>query len=304
MTNWITQEGYPIIHVTRVENTNQSTITYKLHQEYFLLSQSKVKKNYKWVIPFTYKFDSDPTDKQIIWLNLTDNEIVVPSSKSKWIFGNLDFMGYYRTNYDINNWKLIIKQLKIDHSFFTSTERAALIYDSFTLARVGLIDYPLALDLSSYLNKETEFVPWKSFFKSITYLDNMLSSSSCYGLFQKYCARQINDIYRTLGWNDKGTFMQRLLRNHVIKYASYFEIEDAVKKARTKFDQYMNGTRNSHDAFIMSSIIESLAVGTNSKDALEKIGKILSNGAGAATNSVEYALDQIKSNIKWMPAIR
>lgn len=47
-----------------------------------------------------------------------------------------------------------------------------------------MIDYSLALDLSSYLNKETEFVPWKSFFKSITYLDNMLSSSSCYGLFQ------------------------------------------------------------------------------------------------------------------------
>lgn len=135
MTNWITQEGYPIIHVTKVENKNSLHFTYKLRQEYFLLSQPQVKKNYKWVIPFTYKFASAPNQKHIVWLNLTDNEIVVPSTKNKWILGNLDFMGYYRVNYDIENWKLIIKQLKIDHSVFTPVERAALIFDSFTLAR-------------------------------------------------------------------------------------------------------------------------------------------------------------------------
>ena len=37
--------------------------------------------------------------------------------------------------------------------------------------------------------------------------------------------------------------MERFLRNHVIKYASYFEIEDAVKIARVKFEQYLNGTQ-------------------------------------------------------------
>lgn len=50
----------------------------------------------------------------------------------------------------------------------------------------------------------------------------------------------------------------------------------------------------------MSSIIESLSVGTNSQDSYEKIEQILSDGAGSASNSVEYALDQIKSNIKWV----
>lgn len=58
--------------------------------------------------------------------------------------------------------------------------------------------------------------------------------------------------------------------------------------------------RNSHDAFIMSSIIESLTVGTNNEDSFEKIAEILSDGAGSASNSVEYALDQIRSNIKWV----
>ncbi len=44
-------------------------------------------------------------------------------------------MGYYRVNYDKQNWLKIIDQLKEDHTVFTSTERAALIFDSFTLAR-------------------------------------------------------------------------------------------------------------------------------------------------------------------------
>lgn len=44
-------------------------------------------------------------------------------------------MGYYRVNYDKQNWLKIIVQLKEDHTVFTPTERAALIFDSFTLAR-------------------------------------------------------------------------------------------------------------------------------------------------------------------------
>jgi hypothetical protein len=105
------------------------------------------------------------------------------------------------------------------------------------------LDYSIALELTSYLNRELDYVPWKSFFKSITYLDNMLSYSSCYGLFQEYCGRQINDIYSRLSWQDKGDFMERLLRTHVIKYAAYFEVEDAVEKAKFKFKHFVNGTK-------------------------------------------------------------
>ena len=152
-------------------------------------------------------------------------------------------MGYYRVNYDEANWRRIVQQLKSDHSVFLPTERAALIYDAFTLARVGYLNYSIALELTSYLGKEQDYVPWKSFFKSVTYLDNMLSSSSCYGQFQDYCAKQINAIYSRLGWNDTGVFMERLLRTHVIKYAAYFEVDDAVEKAKLIFEKYMNGSK-------------------------------------------------------------
>ncbi len=120
------------------------------------------------------------------WINMNDEKIVIPAenNKDKWIYGNINYMGCFRVNYDNQNWYRLIDQLKSDYSVFSTTERAGLIFDSFTLARAGYIDYIIPLELSSYLVKETEYVPWKSFFKSITYLDNLLSSSTCYGLFQ------------------------------------------------------------------------------------------------------------------------
>ena len=117
---------------------------------------------------------------------MNDEQIIIPAENNndKWIFGNINYMGYFRVNYDNENWYRIIEQLKSDYNVFSTTERAGLIFDSFTLARAGHIDYIIPLELASYLAKETEYVPWKSFFKSITYLDNLLSSSTCYGLFQ------------------------------------------------------------------------------------------------------------------------
>ena len=126
-------------------------------------------------------------DTQLVWINYTQASIVLPlenNNQHKWLLGNLNFMGYFRTNYDRENWLKIIDQLKRDHLVFSATERAALIFDSFTFARfkfrkekylfflidylkkffqlrVGYVDYSIALDLASYLINEEDYVPWK-----------------------------------------------------------------------------------------------------------------------------------------------
>jgi acyl-coenzyme A synthetase/AMP-(fatty) acid ligase len=90
------------------------------------------------VIPFTYKLQNEQGTTNLIWLNLTDNQVELYNSNrnyDQWILGNLNFMGYYRVNYDEFNWRKIIQQLKTNHLVFSPTERAALIYDAFTLAR-------------------------------------------------------------------------------------------------------------------------------------------------------------------------
>lgn len=39
MTNWLTQEGYPVVNVTMTESKGK--ITYELKQSMFLLSQNR-----------------------------------------------------------------------------------------------------------------------------------------------------------------------------------------------------------------------------------------------------------------------
>ena len=92
--------------------------------------------------------------------------------------------GYYRVNYDDENWKMIIKQLNVDHTKIHVINRAQLIDDALNLARVGLLKYELALDVTSYLNKETEYIPWSAALTGLRYLEEMLKRSAAYGNFK------------------------------------------------------------------------------------------------------------------------
>ena len=89
--------------------------------------------------------------------------------------------GYYRVNYDTANWKLLIKQLNDDHTKIHVINRAQIIDDALNLARAGLLDYNLALGVTSYLNKETEYIPWKAALSGFGYVRTMLRRTPAYG---------------------------------------------------------------------------------------------------------------------------
>ena len=79
---------------------------------------------------------------------------------------------------------MIIKQLKDDHTKIHVINRAQLMDDAFNLARVGLINYDLLLEMAEYLRMETEYFPWHAAFSGFAYLNNMLAESESYGDFQ------------------------------------------------------------------------------------------------------------------------
>lgn len=88
-------------------------------------------------------------------------------------------------NYDKQNWQLIINQLNKDSFRDISTiNRAELIDDALNLARAGKLDYSTALDVTSYLAHETEYLPWKAAFTAMHYLDDMLYKMPSYDKFR------------------------------------------------------------------------------------------------------------------------
>lgn len=121
--------------------------------------------NEEWVI-----FNVDQVGKLSTWFIPQLDEVVVI------IF----FAGFYRVKYDETNYGLILKQLTTDHTKIGTANRAQLMEDSLTIARAGLLPYAQALDLTTYLAKEQDYVPWHASLTALTYLDNMLYSSDAY----------------------------------------------------------------------------------------------------------------------------
>ena len=81
----------------------------------------------------------------------------MPSSvqRDSWLIGNLKHSGFFRVNYDQQNWDLLIKQLNENHLLIDPINRAQLLDDSFNLGRAEIVDQLLFLNITKYLKIET-----------------------------------------------------------------------------------------------------------------------------------------------------
>lgn len=73
--------------------------------------------------------------------------------------------GYYRVNYDMENWQKIANYLKSDnYTNIHLLNRAQIIDDAYYFLKVNQLDMVTFLNLVSYLLQETDYVAWKPMF--------------------------------------------------------------------------------------------------------------------------------------------
>ena len=93
--------------------------------------------------------------------------------------------GFYRVNYDTENWKLLINYLDSDDFVkIHPVNRAQLIDDALSLARAGELDYDTALSVTRYLHREVDFIPWYSALTNLAYLKRRLTGTENYENFK------------------------------------------------------------------------------------------------------------------------
>ena len=97
---------------------------------------------------------------------------------------SITWTGYYRVNYDAHNWKLIAQQLMTNHTVISVINRAQIMNDALNLARAGLLHYETPLNLTKYLEREVEFLPWESTLTALSYLNSMMQRTPGYGLLK------------------------------------------------------------------------------------------------------------------------
>lgn len=83
------------------------------------------------------------------------------------------------------NYRLLIDYLNSEeYNNIHPLNRAQLLDDSLNLARAGILNYTTALDLTTYLARESDFIPWISYFRSLTFLNTRLAGTEHYEIFK------------------------------------------------------------------------------------------------------------------------
>ncbi|CAF4700745.1 unnamed protein product [Rotaria sp. Silwood1] len=108
-------------------------------------------------------------------------------------------ISFFRTNYDLRNWQMIIEQLENDHENFTTIERAGLIDDLFNLARGNILPSSLVFNMLNYSHLERAYIVWERILDGINYIEQMIVTSysnfDFYEQWHSYLIDLIRPIY-------------------------------------------------------------------------------------------------------------
>lgn len=201
MHRWTLQMGFPVVTI----NTRTGSIT----QKHFLLDPDSVvdrpsQFNYTWFVPI--KWMKTGVEQQQYWLlHKTDTNNQMKASGEDWVLANTNVSGYFRVNYDAENWNRLLSLLNTNHKSLSIINRAQIIDDAFNLARAKIINTTLALKTTKYLSKERDYIPWESALRNLNYYILMFDRSEVYGAFQAYLKKQIQPLFDhfktiTLNW--------------------------------------------------------------------------------------------------------
>ncbi|XP_065223354.1 aminopeptidase N-like [Planococcus citri] len=163
-----------------------------------------------------------------------------------WILFNVQHSGYYRVNYDTENWYLLIDQLQQDHRKIHVLNRAQLIDDAFALAYDEHLSYAIALKLADYLPKETEMIPWYAAIKAFNRLRLKLHDSPNYEFFQSYLRNLAKNSIKIFKFRMSLTdyHIERIVKPQFLMLACEMGIEDCIENSLNEYNSHKDNLVN------------------------------------------------------------
>ncbi|KAL4660238.1 thyrotropin-releasing hormone-degrading ectoenzyme [Arapaima gigas] len=259
MDCWTLKMGYPVVTITKNESLDN---TVSISQEHFVYDiDAKIRNpelfnvSFQWQIPLTFAMgnSSHISSESVIWVsNRTELHKISLMDEGMWLLGNINQTGYFRVNYDLENWRLLINQLMKNPTIISVGNRAGLIDDVFNLARAGYLPQNIPLEMICYLPQEREFLPWHAASRALYQLDKLLDRTEEYSLFSDYVLRQVASMYHRLGWpvsSSNGSIMQAAyqteeLQREVIMLACSFGNKHCHRQAVTLISDWISSNKN------------------------------------------------------------
>ncbi|NXJ95288.1 AMPN Aminopeptidase, partial [Corythaixoides concolor] len=273
MDRWTLQMGFPVVTV--------NTLNGSLSQNHFLLNpNSTVDRtsdfNYTWIVPITWMTSETTGDRY--WLtSVSDTNEDFQVSSPNWLLLNLNVSGYFRVNYNQENWDQLLSQLSTDRQAIPVINRAQIIDDAFNLARAGYINVTLALNTTRFLSEETEYMPWQAALDNFEYFQLMFDRSAVFGVMSKYIRKQVTplfDYYKNTT-NEWATIPSGLMDQYnemnAISTACTYGITECQELATNYFNQWQQNASNNPIPPNLRSAIYCSAVATGGEEAWDFI---------------------------------
>lgn len=250
MNPWIYQKNYPLLTVTR----DYALGTVTLSQSRFLTEPDNTgdTNDYQWYLPLTYtRVEDGFTD----FTNIHATQYLEPQQvrqDSVGIFDapilfNLLNYGYYRVNYDMENWNRLIDFLLLDDFTQIAVEsRAQLLGDSYAVAQAGIESFDLPYRLAQYLTRELEeYVPFAMAIDIYYEIGNLFNPPPEALLLENLLVNIFYDRYISFGGiasNANDTFGQLMYKRAIVDVSCGRDMVECVNESTQVFSQWMQSS--------------------------------------------------------------
>lgn len=278
MRPWETQSGFPYVNFTRIVLDDLIITSYS--QNRFLYANRSAGNCYDIPLTIVDMFDRDfENSRPYFWYNcyFNRNSLEIKTKKTplwepSWVIVNTQRMGYYRVNYDLTLWQLLIEQLNSPgFNEIHVLNRAGTIDDAYQFARAGLRNYDLVLGLLNYLERETDYIPWAVAYRVNTPLNRYITGTQTHRAYQAFNRKNVERLFDELGVNIIAD------EPRVDRYARHIAINVACQ---AQLPQCLTRTNQELEAWIFD----------NATIAIDLVSYIYCNGIRIADNDTVTAM--------------
>ncbi|XP_061133715.1 endoplasmic reticulum aminopeptidase 1b [Syngnathus typhle] len=190
-----------------------------------------------WNIPLTYK-TSDSARTYHHLMKSSVDLLRLPNNVD-WVKFNVDMNGYYIVHYGKDGWKNLIKLLHSNHTALSSKDRVSLMHDVFRLASIKKVSLETALELASYLPKETDIMTVTQGFRELIPIYKLIEKREI-GVLEDGMKAFMLDLFKNLidtqTWDDSGSSSEREMRSYLLLFACVRNYTPCVTKAKHIFN--------------------------------------------------------------------
>ncbi|XP_071559240.1 aminopeptidase N-like [Temnothorax nylanderi] len=235
MDPWIEQKSFPVLSV-------------QLGDSYIL-----IKNDGDWMVPLTkttqkhLDFNDTSTNS---WLNSGKNYYMNIGSKLSlkniWVIFNIQQTGYYRVNYNNENWLKIARYLNSkNYTKIHVLNRAQIIDDAFHLMIANQLKISIFCELSKYLSQETNYIAWYPMIKAIEYLSYLIPFFKRQP-FKVVIVNQLRPLLDKIGYKEKSEDddFTICLRQEAVKWECVLGNFECKTEAVTKLKWHLENPKN------------------------------------------------------------